>query len=354
MGSTNAAENIAGSVAPVLKAPFPWFGGKRKAAGAVWARFGDVKNYVEPFFGSGAVLLGRPSPRGTETVNDLDGFVANFWRALQHNPEEVADYADNPVNENDLHARHAWLLSQRETLRAALEGNPDFYDVRIAGYWVWGVCCWIGSGFCSGGGPWSVNEAGHLVRGEGGRGIPRTMPHLGNAGRGIKRQLPHLGNAGRGLNRKLPHLGTTGRGIKRQHQAPLLTYFLELHARLRNVRVASGDWSRVCGPSVTTKLGITGVFLDPPYAKTTGRTTDDLYREDDTTCSQAVREWAIANGDNTKMRIALCGYEGEHHMPDSWSVVCWNAGAGFGGQAKEQTSRGRRERIWFSPGCLQP
>jgi site-specific DNA-adenine methylase len=37
-----------------LKAPFPWFGGKSKVAPIVWERFGDVQNYVEPFFGSGA------------------------------------------------------------------------------------------------------------------------------------------------------------------------------------------------------------------------------------------------------------------------------------------------------------
>jgi DNA adenine methylase len=41
-----------------LRAPFPWFGGKSRAAHLVWAAFGDVPNYVEPFFGSGAVLLG--------------------------------------------------------------------------------------------------------------------------------------------------------------------------------------------------------------------------------------------------------------------------------------------------------
>jgi hypothetical protein len=47
----------------MIDAPFPWFGGKRKVAAEVWARFGAVENYVEPFFGSGAVLLGRPAPR---------------------------------------------------------------------------------------------------------------------------------------------------------------------------------------------------------------------------------------------------------------------------------------------------
>ena len=52
------------------------------------------------------------------------------------------------------------------------------------------------------------------------------------------------------------------------------------------------------------------------------------------------------------MRIALCGYDGEHEMPASWSVYEWNAGEGFGGQADERSGNGRRERIWFSPACV--
>ncbi len=80
---------------PELLSPFPWFGGKRRVAPEVWARFGQVSNYVEPFFGSGAVLLGRPQPfAGTETVNDKDGFLANFWRALAADPDQVAHFAD--------------------------------------------------------------------------------------------------------------------------------------------------------------------------------------------------------------------------------------------------------------------
>jgi site-specific DNA-adenine methylase len=35
-----------------LKAPFPYFGGKRAVAAAVWQRFGNVQTYVEPFCGS--------------------------------------------------------------------------------------------------------------------------------------------------------------------------------------------------------------------------------------------------------------------------------------------------------------
>jgi len=84
-----------------LKAPFPWFGGKRKVAQAVWNAIGDVQSYVEPFAGSLAVLLERPAWHNgvTETVNDADQYLSNFWRALAYAPDEVARYADWPVNE---------------------------------------------------------------------------------------------------------------------------------------------------------------------------------------------------------------------------------------------------------------
>jgi hypothetical protein len=322
----------------MISAPFPWFGGKRKVAAEVWSRFGAVRNYVEPFFGSGAVLLGRPNVAGNETVNDLDGYVANFWRAVKHAPEIAAEWADWPVSENDLHARHVWLLQQRETLRPRLEGDPEFYDAKVAGWWVWGIACWIGSGFCSGNGPWWVNDDRQLV-------------HLGSNGQGVNRQLVHLGDNGRGVNRKLVHLGDNGQGD--EPEARLGEWFGLLAERLKRVRVCSGDWSRVCGPSVTFGHGLTGVFLDPPYADTAGRRSN-LYRVDSETVAHAVREWAIANGDNPLLRIALCGYQGEHQMPDSWGVYEWSAGDGFGGQAEERSGNHKRERIWFSPACAAP
>ena len=136
----------------MVQAPFPWFGGKSRASDMVWSRFGAVDNYVEPFFGSGAVLLGSPRISRAETINDRDGFVANFWRAIRFDPESTAHHADWPVNEADLHARHTWLVSHRADLTAHLMGDPDFYDPKVAGWWVWGQCAWIGSGWCSGNG----------------------------------------------------------------------------------------------------------------------------------------------------------------------------------------------------------
>ncbi len=341
----------------VLKAPFPWFGGKRKIAGMIWERFGAVQNYIEPFFGSGAVLLSRPDEPGTETVNDLDGFVSNFWRALQADPEAVAFHADWPVLENCLHARHAWLVGQKDSMQARLEGDPEWFDAKVAGWWCWGTAVWIGSGFCSGTGPWQVQEV---------EGV-RKLVHVGDAGRGVNRQRVHVGNAGRGVNRKLVHVGDAGRGVNRKRERlggfsetdvnaceDLTAYMEQLSNRLRRVRVCCGDWSRVCGPSVTFIHGLTGVFLDPPYADTANR-TKDLYRVDSDSVAHAVREWAIEQGKNPLMRIALAGYEGEHIMPGDWDCCAWNAGAGYSGLAKEGVDgNGRKERIWFSPHCLEP
>jgi len=314
----------------LIDAPFPWFGGKSRAASLIWQRFGDVRTYVEPFFGSGAVLLSRPAEERIETINDLDGYVANFWRAIQANPDEVAFHADWPINEADLMARHLWLVAQRGELLEQLMADPDFWDAKIAGWWVWGICSWIGSGWCSGDGPWIVGEDGKVAN--------------GNAGQGVRRQLPHLGAAGQGVHRKRPHLGTAGRG--------LTEWFQRLADRLRRVRVCCGDWSRVCGPSVTWKHGVTGVMLDPPYADSAGRSAD-LYSTDSLTVAHAVREWAIEAGQRPDMRIAICGYEGEHDMPDGWECVAWKASGGYGSQGDVAgRENSNRERIWFSPACL--
>jgi hypothetical protein len=91
--------------------------------------------------------------------------------------------------------------------------------------------------------------------------------------------------------------------------------------------------------------------LDPPYADTAER-DGDLYRVDSTTLAHDVRRWEA--GTRADMRIALCGYEGEHEMPEEWERVAWNAGPGYGGQAEMPIGNGQRERIWFSPACLRP
>ena len=332
------ADPLAGTT---LKAPFPYVGGKALIAPQVWERFGGTPNYVEPFFGSGAMLLARPAEhewwQRTETVNDADGLLANFWRALQSDPEAVAKWADWPVNECDLHARHSWLVGRKTDVTARLCGDPDWYDAKVAGWWVWGICEWIGSTWCNTNGPWVVVNGELVNRHE----VEGEAENGGDAGVGIHRQRPHLGNAGRGQCADWSdHLRTTMQALA---------------DRLRRVRVCCGDWSRVCGPTPTVKQGLTSVFLDPPYSHAERR--PNMYATE-TDCAAAVRQWCLAHGDEPLLRIALCGYEAEGHEPleeAGWSVLAWKALGGYGSQARGD-SRGKtnrhRERVWFSPHCL--
>ena len=319
------------SLAGTLAAPFPYFGGKSLACSTVWAAFGDPDNYVEPFCGSAAMLLGRPNPGRVETINDADGLLCNFWRAVSAAPDEVAHYADWPVNEADLFARHSWLARLAPALLERLHADPEYYDAKAAGWWCWGACNWIGSGWCSGEGPWVLHD-GRMVK--------------GNAGRGINRQLPHLGDAGKGINRKLPHLGDAGQG----RRAYIFEWFGELHQRLRDVRVTCGDWQRVLTDSVTVRHGTTGIFLDPPYTKgdmdyAAGGTGGELASE--------VRRWCAENGARPLLRIVLCGHAGEHDelLAHGWGARRWQPRKGYA-ITDAAVANSASETLWCSPHCV--
>jgi len=307
---------------------------------------GDVEHYVEPFAGSLAVLLARPHEPRVETVNDLDRWIVNFWRALQHDPEQVAQYADNPVNEADLLARHIWLVNSGAERIARLEGDPDYYDAKVAGWWVWGICCWIGSGWCSGQGPWVSID---------GKCVDRRTLATADAGQGVNRKLVHLGDAGRGVNRKPVHLCRYGRGVncKRVYNGDgLVAYMQALATRLRRVRVCCGDWSRVVTMGALAAGDPVGIFLDPPYDR--GLRDPGCYGQDADGLSAQVREWAVANGGNPRYRIILAGYEGEHKMPAAWRVIKWTAGRPYGRTNGADNGNRFLERLWLSPLCLRP
>ena len=352
------------------KTPWPWFGGKSDAAPAVWDAIGDVPHYVEPFAGSLAVLLRRPHEANrtyySETVNDIDGLLVNAWRSMQMSPDAMADAASWPVSEADLHARHVAIVKWRaDNQLEHLMGDPLFHDPVMAGWWAWGQSCWIGSGWCSGVGPWSADASGRLVKGER-TGVKRQRPHLGNNGQGVNR--PQAREPG--VSRKLPHLGDdgqergTGDDFHPMTMPELTRWFRFLSARLRHVRILNGDWKRAVtsGAAFTLpvrmmKGGACGIFLDPPYADTASR-TDKLYAEDSLSVSHEVRAWCEEHGDHPKMRIVLAGFDGEHNALESkgWRAVEWYRKGflrgGMGNTSKTGKHQQKRERLWLSPACL--
>ena len=409
-----------------LRAPFPYFGGKGRAADIIWPRLGNCPNYIEAFAGTIAVLLARPHEPRVETVNDVCCFISNFWRAVQANPDQVAYWADYPVNEADLHARHRWLVEKAMSNVEKVMADPEFYDAKVAGWWVWGQCLWIGSGWCARP-EWtgranagrsargihtdeyrqrpdlsSANGRGevlkddryldhrrpHLTKSQGvsrflpeklqfdrgGRGIAgpsrwKKRPKLSENGQGcgvhrvgIAGRRPNSGGAGGGqgvhaptLTRQIPQLSGDGSGSNRgicsdgilQRSEGLYGYMQDLATRLRRVRVCCGDWSRVLKPAITTYIGVTGVLLDPPYPHSD---RSICYSHDNDVWEDVVK-WCRENGEDPKLRIALCGYEGTWDPPAGWDAVAWKAGGGYG-RSKRGVENRSRERIWFSPHCV--
>lgn len=413
-----------------LSAPFPWFGGKSKAAALMWERLGNPGNYVEPFAGSMAVLLQRPDEPRVETVNDIDGHLCNLWRCMQRCPDRVADAADWPVSELDLHSRHRYLTKLRGKLAARCEADPEFCNPTIAGWWIWGISAWIGSGWCMGdtrrqapllsGGAPGKQMVGNRVHG---KMMRRQLPDVGGTQSGWPGQGPHpqhgkgvhskalrvvLAGGGEGFPGQGPHpyegKGVHGAGFKRQvpglssearrgvhcagRQSVLYELFGLLSRRLRYVRVTCGEWRRITTPSVTWRHGLTGVVLDPPYegfealygdsgsASRRGKrkrwTMDEVRTFEKLSAlkraefegsgqapsiSERVRLWCLdeaTRGPGAKyLRVALCGYEGEHNELEEhgWTKIAWKAHGGMGNQGGDNVNA-TLERIWFSPACL--
>jgi DNA adenine methylase len=285
----------------LLTPPFPYFGTKWRAADLIWERLGDVPNFADPFCGTLGVALRRPHPPRREIFNDADGMIVNFWRAVQNAPERVACHAARPRFEADLHAVHLELVQAKPGLTERLIDDRRYYDAELAGLWVWGQCLWIGKGFCSG-------------------RLPRSRPQLGDR-RGI--------------------LG----------KADPIDYLSAIAARIRNAGILCGTWLRALTPTLTTRVGLTGALLDPPYLSA-GR-DDGIYATDSKSVAHGVWAWAITHGSDARFRIALCGLAGDYEMPRGWDAVLWGGNAGFDGQRKNGTNENRKlEVIWFSPHCL--
>lgn len=81
------SDELSTEFAPVRPA-FPYYGGKARMAATIAALIPPHRLYVEPFAGSAAVLLAKP-PSKHEVLNDADGNVVAFYRALREHPEEL-------------------------------------------------------------------------------------------------------------------------------------------------------------------------------------------------------------------------------------------------------------------------
>lgn len=301
----------------MLTAPFPYFGGKSRAAELAWSLLGSPRTYLEPFMGSLAMLLARPdTSRGREIVNDKDGMLVNFWRTIQHDPQRIVDVTDRPVIEADYHAMYAQVneTSHDTGLLARLEGDPEYYEPRLAAYWLYVVTNVIGDLHHEG--PWHVRNGCLVNTGE---------PH------GIQRAIPCIAHT---------------RTYQSCTRGEKLDWLLRLSARLHDVIILNGDWLRLLSGSLNKNdWASTGIFLDPPYAG-----TKQMYVESESLSGQ-VEQWCVTAP--RAARIIICGYDHEHDrlLDHGWSVHAWKSQ----GATYAKNVQGK-ERVWASPACriIQP
>lgn len=366
----------------------------------MWERLGNPTVFVEPFAGTGAVTLARPGGAGPREIwCDTDGGVANFWRAVAWAPvEELVGWVDWPTIHQDLTARHRWLRGWIADNRRRLETDPTFYDVRAAGWWVWGASLWIGGGWChveADKRPTSSRMNGpgvsaqrldmpdmrpHVQASSGGRGVsaqaepPGKRPHVNShnaGGSGVSAQTrpddkrPHVadrGMSGRGVAAQrqtpgqIPHVkpAAGGQGVASQRTArpDLLSWFTALQERLARVVVLNRPWQSALTPTMlqhtpTGPKPPVAVFVDPPYRTDTGRHAtiygSDMDGSSDDAAVASYR-WAVENGE--RFRVAYCCGDGDFPVPAGWSTL----DVSFGG-IRVEARRGRRDLIMFSPAC---
>jgi len=202
---------------------------------SIYARERQVVGLVEKTPLGMVEVMAIETESHTYVAEGLASHNCNAWRGIAYAPDEVAHHASWPVSEADLMARHLALVAwKNEKNVERLMADPDFYDAKMAGWWVWGSSSWIGSGWCTGTGSWTVGADGRIFKtSRRSERVSRQIPHVSTNGQGVShpnsrgggvsRQVPHLSKDGQGVNvpgvreegvsRQLPHMGNDGRGV---------------------------------------------------------------------------------------------------------------------------------------------
>ena len=292
---------------------FPYFGTKRKFADQVWRRFGNPERYIEPFAGSIAVLLRRPElPAGeyAEVIGDLSGKIANTWRAIQADPEAVARHCTWPTIQQDQIARsremRRWFSKNEEKIK----NDPDFFDAKIAGWYVWGQSSTAGA-----------------VYGD----SDYHGPTLFQGGVNLRKT-------------KYSHISFE-KCIKLN-----IDILKRISDRIHAIHVHCKPWEKCLSSNLLTNRGNiadAAIFLDPPYKLK--QRANKIYENEEQSDDAAVAsyEWAIANGE--KYKVAYCCHSNDFPLPAGWDC-----------EEREFIMEDRKNRgevkdwVMFSPACLKP
>jgi len=95
-------------------------GSKWSMASWIISHMPEHKTYLEPFFGSGAVLFNK-EPSKVETINDIDGDIVNLFRVIRERPKELAQAIQwTPYAREEYIAAHDIEIDEIEKARKFL------------------------------------------------------------------------------------------------------------------------------------------------------------------------------------------------------------------------------------------
>jgi len=113
-----------------MNAVFKYPGAKWSLAQWIIEHFPPHHSYLEPFFGSGAVLFSK-TRSAIETINDLDGDIINLFNWIRNDPDRLATAIHWTPYAREVYER-AWAAQYTET--DSFQRAVDFYIRMMQGH----------------------------------------------------------------------------------------------------------------------------------------------------------------------------------------------------------------------------
>ncbi len=109
-----------------LRPPVTYYGGKQNLTSTILPLIPEHSLYCEPFLGGGAIFWAKPKSK-VEVINDLDGFVVNFYQQCVSNFDQLQAKIAQTPHSRSLHA-DAYVMYQ----------NPHLFDdlEKAWAFWV--------------------------------------------------------------------------------------------------------------------------------------------------------------------------------------------------------------------------
>ena len=104
---------------------FPYPGGKTSYVDEIVRQFPEHRRYVEPFGGSAAVLLNKPTSY-IEVFNDLNSDIVHFFETVRERKEDLQEWLRRTPFSRELHEQWG---------RAFYQGKRPDDDLERAGRW---------------------------------------------------------------------------------------------------------------------------------------------------------------------------------------------------------------------------